>query len=126
MKKLYVAAGLLLSVFSHPTAVSGRNARTVAVSISAPGRHITKQQKEETFDRFGITKNQRNNYEVDYVIPPELGGPSTPLNLMVLSKADAPRRRKVARYLARKVKRGEVGLLAAQAAMRNWQAISTK
>lgn len=61
--------------------VSNRDVVCSAPDREAPGPAVSASVAQEVFRRYGIRHPRPRSYEVDYLIPPALGGTSDPRNL---------------------------------------------
>jgi hypothetical protein len=83
-------------------------------------RHVTIKMKKTVFALYGVDWTLRKNYEVDHLIPRELGGADDVRNLWVQPWPDAHKKDVVENRLHREVCAGTTMLEDAQRQMRNW------
>lgn len=83
-------------------------------------RHVTERMKRQVFAAYGIPLRNRRLYEVDHLIPRELGGADEVANLWPQAWPSARQKDREENRLHRAVCAGEVSLVAAQQAMKGW------
>jgi hypothetical protein len=83
-------------------------------------RHVTIKMKKKVFENYHIDWSTRKLYEVDHLIPRELGGADTVSNLWPEVCEDAHKKDKVENQLHRAVCKNTITLHDAQEQMRNW------
>jgi hypothetical protein len=131
-----VSEGLLPNPQLTPGAVVTSDVRTICARGYAtrvrPKGALWRHLKDEAYNRYHLARGHRSSislngvrrpaYEVDHLIPLELGGSPTDLgNLWPEPLADAKRKDKVENRLHALVCSGRLSLKAAQAAVaRNW------
>jgi hypothetical protein len=119
---------LLLAVALNPILTPGvaRPLTTAQVCSTKWGkdrRHVTERMKRHVFAAYGVPLTDRKRYEVDHLIPRELGGADDVLNLWPQSWTGAQNAHLKDRdenRLHRAVCAGTLTLAAAQTAMRTW------
>ena len=86
----------------------------------ADRRHVSLAMKRQVFARYGIPWSRHRAYEVDHLVPRELGGQDSVLNLWPEPWPDAHRKDREENRLHRAVCAGAISLDAARAEMRAW------
>jgi hypothetical protein len=131
-----VAQSLLPDAQLTPGAIATTDVRTICARGYAtrvrPRGPLWRHLKDEAYDRYHLPRGHRSSigsdgvrhpaYEIDHLIPLELGGNSTDLrNLWPEPLADAKRKDKVENRLHALVCSGRLALRAAQTAVaRDW------
>ena len=131
-----VAQGLLPDAQLTPGAIATSDVRTICARGYAtrvrPKGVLWRRLKDEAYNRYHIARGHRSSvgsdgvrhpaYEIDHLIPLELGGHPTDLrNLWPEPLADAKRKDRVENRLHALVCSGRITLMAAQGVIaRNW------
>jgi hypothetical protein len=103
-----------------------RNMTLIAICNTKWGkdqRHVTIKMKKQVFAFYGIDWSTRKLYEVDHLIPREIGGADDVRNLWPEPWDDAHKKDKEENHLHKVVCDGSMKLDVAQAQMRNWNAV---
>lgn len=107
-------------------------ASATKAQICTPGyakqvRNVSRAEKQQVYDEYGITRHQPGQYEVDHLVSLELGGSNDISNLWPEAANPTPgfhQKDMVENYLHDQVCRGAVPLAQAQAQIAgNWLAI---
>lgn len=122
-----IALLLLLQVLTwpNPNDTPGETrgwtkARICATRWGLDRRHVTTTMRREVFARYGVAWAARGQYEVDHLIPRELGGADVVANLWPERWPDAKVKDQHEHYLHREVCAGRLALEIAQSAMAHW------
>ena len=119
-------------VFPDPVLTPGAAAPVTEKVVCRPGyakarRRVSEATKREVFAAYGIPYDRRAEYEVDHLIPLELGGANDARNLWPQSysqKLGARQKDRAENWLRREVCAGRVPLEQAQRRMaRNWYSV---
>lgn len=74
----------------------------------------------QVFSTYGVDFGQHRNYELDHLVPLELGGSNAPSNLWPEPLAEAKRKDQIENQLHQRVCAGTLDIHTAQQAMRLW------
>lgn len=74
----------------------------------------------QVFATYGVDFGRHRSYELDHLVPLELGGSNAPSNLWPEPLAEAKRKDQIENQLHRRVCAGELDIHTAQQAMRLW------
>lgn len=87
MRKIFYALSLALGFTISPVEVHGQEARPISpaqvcqTKWGRDARHVSLSMKKEVFRRAGLPWSEHSHYEVDHMIPRELGGADSLSNL---------------------------------------------
>jgi hypothetical protein len=96
-------------------------ARICEIKWGADRRHVSIKLRKLVFAAYGIDWENRDDYELDHLIPRELGGADVFANLWPEPWPDAHVKDHEENALHRAVCRGEMKLKDAQEQMRSWE-----
>jgi len=118
--------GALPDARCTPGAIRTTDARAICAPTfrTGPYRHTTASTKRRVFAEYGITHHRPGQYEVDHLIPLELGGADVIANLWPEAALPIPgfhQKDKLENYLCREVCAGRITLPVAQRCLSdNW------
>ncbi len=84
-------------------------------------RHVTEKMRREVLANYGVSWANRGQYELDHLIPRELGGADDVRNLWPERWPDARKKDREENRLHVEVCKGIIGLRFAQEQMRQWK-----
>lgn len=102
-----------------PGAVATTDTHVICGTSTRARRNVPDAVRRERFASYGISWNDRSRYELDHLVPLELGGSNAASNLWPEPLADAERKDQVENALHRRVCSGAMALEAAQRVFEN-------
>jgi hypothetical protein len=116
---LLLAVNLTLTPGVVRTDLNG--AQICSIRWGKDHRFVTLAMRKEVFRRYGIPWADHRLYEVDHLIPRELGGSDNLLNLWPQIWPDAHKKDKAENAARRAVCEGRTTIAVAQEQMRRWK-----
>lgn len=102
------ADGLLPDRSCTPGAVETADVSTICGQSTRERRNVPEAVRRERFAAYGISWNDRSRYELDHLVPLEVGGSNDASNLWPELLDDAHRKDRVEDDTHRRVCRGEL------------------
>jgi len=129
-----IACAAVLSLLVLPACAKDKNpykgGHSRSTQPAAKGRgalfttqkmHPDRAERNAVFQDYGIPKERRKDFVVDYRVPVSLGGSNTYANIEALPRRHAELKRRVEKELLQKLRRQEITLEQAQFGILNWQ-----
>lgn len=107
-------AGELPDRICTPGAVETVDLRVICGTSTRTRRNVSDAVRRERFASYGIAWADRGRYELDHLVPLELGGSNDPLNLWPEPIGQAARKDRVENVLHARVCGGTLALVGAQ------------